>query len=307
MLTYVKSVVYNLFIDSLTVAGSISMKINVESETGLLLDVVLGSVSNFKLHSPINKTQKFFYQSAPPIIDRLIKQQDAFVEVLNKYGVNIYWIEPQPNSPNQLNVRDIAVVVRNTLIICAMKEPIRLNEPDAFQSLIPLIETPIKKVGEGVLEGGDIILDRETIYLGISERTNPIGLDWLSANFSDSHTIVPIQLKEGFLHLDVVFNLIGKKTALIYPPAIQVESLRVLESRYELMPVDWDEQFNLACNVFSLSPETLISDKRHIRMNDLITKAGYEVIKLDFSEITKIGGSFRCGTCPLARESINNL
>ena len=37
------------------------------------------------------------------------------------------------------------------------------------------------------------------------------------------------------------------------------------------------------------------------RINDELRSNGFDVIELDYSEPAKLGGAFRCGTCPLER------
>jgi len=52
------------------------MKINVNNKYGVLKSVLMASVNNFKLHDPINITQKKFYKDNPSVLEVLIEQQD---------------------------------------------------------------------------------------------------------------------------------------------------------------------------------------------------------------------------------------
>lgn len=283
------------------------MQVNVNSEVGILRSVLVGPIENFVLHPPINITQRYYYQSAPPDISVLIKQHEAFIGVLKSHNVKVYHVDYQSYSPNQVNVRDVATVIGTNFVICSMKSPLRQNEPIALKGLIGEIENRIFHAGAGVLEGGDIILDRNTLYVGLGERTDKMGLSWLEQNFSKYFEIVPIYLKAPFLHLDVVFNLVGDNAALVYPSAINDSSFNILRERYKFIEVTKEEQFDLATNVLSLSSRAIISNIKHFRLNNIIRDTGIEVIELDYSEITKIGGSFRCGTCPLIRDSLPDL
>ena len=280
------------------------MQVYVDSEVGLLRAVLLASAEHFQLHEPINKAQEYYFSTDPPRLDLLIEQQARFFELLANRGVAIYMATPQPDSPEQLDVRDVATVINDTLIVCAMKEPVRQREPEALDALLTEVESPVVRVDAGVVEGGDIILDGDTLYVGLSERTNTSGLKWLENRFGDRFQVTAIQLNPPFLHLDVVFNLVGNNMALIYPGAIQETSLDMLRKRYRWITVTAQEDFDLATNVFSLSPETVISHKQHSRVNGLLKEQGLEVIEVDYSEIRKIGGAFRCGTCPLIRDPL---
>ncbi len=281
------------------------MRLHVDSEVGLLRRVLLGSAATFRVHPPINRAQQHSYATAPPKLDVLLDQQQRFVDVLRQHGVAIHWANPRSDSPNQINVRDVATVIGDTLVIGAMKEPLRQQEPLALESLLASLSGRVLRATAGVVEGGDVLLDGTTLYVGLSDRTDPAGLGWLERTFGSAFAITPLRLQSSFLHLDVVFNLLGRRNAFIFPPAFDEASLRLLKQRYRTITVTADEQASLATNVLSLSSETVVSAEHHPRVNDLLKQAKLEVIPLDFSEIIKIGGSFRCSTCPLERDSVS--
>lgn len=152
------------------------MFVHVHSETGDLREVLLGSVETFQLHPPINETQRHYYVVDPPRVDVMIEQQAAFVKVFDQRGVKIHWSAPRHDSPVQFNTRDVATVVGDTLVTCLMKEPVRQNEIISLESLLKTVEGPTIQVESGVIEGGDIILDGQVLYVGLSETTNVAGV-----------------------------------------------------------------------------------------------------------------------------------
>lgn len=109
-------------------------------------------------------------------------------------------------------------------------------------------------------------------------------------------------MKEGYLHLDTVFNIFAPGSALIYPDAIENDSLKILEKDYKLFTVSKEEQFTLGTNTLSLSPDTLVCDPTNSGVLKKLKAAGHNVIEVQYSEIAKTGGLFRCGTCPLYRD-----
>jgi N-dimethylarginine dimethylaminohydrolase len=277
------------------------MQFHITSEFGPLREVLLGSIRNFTLNTPINHTQQHYYHADPPKIARLIEQEDRFIEVLAQRGITIHQLPLMDTSFTQFFVRDIAAVIGDTVVVCTMKETIRQKEVSALDQLLGSVDTPILRADAGFLEGGDILIDASTMYVGLGERTNTAGLAFLENHFGNTFEIVPLKMADTFLHLDVVLNLLGKGDALVHAPALESSSLELLAKRYHLVEVTSEEQFNLATNVFSLTPETLVADERNTRLNELLEEK-YEVIKVAFDEIGKMGGSFRCGTCPLRRD-----
>ena len=54
-------------------------------------------------------------------------------------------------------------------------------------------------------------------------------------------------------------------------------------------------------NVFSISTEIVVSDVRFERLNNWMTSFGIKVETVNYKEVSKMGGLFRCSTLPLIR------
>jgi len=276
------------------------MRVYINSEFAPLKAVLLGFIDNFKINEPVNSVQRYYYKNDPPRSDVMLEQYERFAEIFENFGVQVYRYERKPVNMGRPFCRDAFTVIHDTLFICSMK-----NRPTPDVTALPaLIENPVIQLDKGITEGGDILIDRDVMYVGMGERTEIKGLQRLREKLDNRVEIQPLQLKPDFLHLDVVFNLLGKKTALIYPPAFEEESLSILKKRYNLFEITASEQFALGTNLVSLTPETVISENRLIRINDFLRQEGFEVITTDYSEVSKLGGSFRCSTCPLIREAL---
>lgn len=278
--------------------------LNVRNEYGTLRKVLMASVETFRIHEPINGTQKFYYKNDPPKLERLIAQQKEYITVLKNNNVEILFAEKREDSTNQINTRDVAFVIGNSFIVSPMKEKIRQNEHLGLNSIIRLFDSndSVLRPQKGVIEGGDIVLSDNAIYVGISQRTNLLGVDWLKCAFGDIYKIVPIYLNDGYLHLDVVFNILSNGVALVCKEGIKQESFKVIDKNFNVIFTDYNEQINLPTNVFSINPKLVVVDPRNKCTNNNIYRSGLDIVEVDFSEISKIGGSFRCSTCPLVRE-----
>ncbi len=280
--------------------------LHVNNEFGQLKKVLMASVETFHLHEPINSTQEYFYKYDPPLIENLIQEQSAFVDVLSNYHIEIIWAEKRSDSTNQFNTRDVAFVIGDTFIVSPMRKAERQNEHLGLERIMSSFEKSDKvlKPSVGYIEGGDIILDGSKLYVGISQRTNLEGLKWLKDNFSSKYDIISLHLTPEYLHLDCVFNLLSKDVALIQKDGLTAASYKKLSGIYDIIHAELSEQSALPTNVFSINSKTVVADKRNVITNDRIRAAGKDVIELEYKELSKIGGSFRCCTCPLERDDI---
>lgn len=277
--------------------------LNINNEYDNLRKVLMASAETFHVHEPINSTQEYYYFKDPPHVSVLLEEQQAFVDCLLSYGVDIVWAEKRTDCTNQLNTRDVAFVAKSTFVVCSMKEKERKNEHLGLSGIIDSLQPSdvILRPENLFLEGGDIVLDNKVLFVGISQRTDLRGLEWLKTNFSDNFEVTPVFLSPGFLHLDCVFNVISDEYALVLNRGITEESLRMINKRYKVISIHEEEQGYLPTNVFVVNHNNIIADPRCIKTNEMMRIIGKNVHEIKFSEISKIGGSFRCSTCPLVR------
>jgi N-dimethylarginine dimethylaminohydrolase len=55
-------------------------------------------------------------------------------------------------------------------------------------------------------------------------------------------------------------------------------------------------------NVFSISPDVVITEKNFIRLNSWLRAQGFTVEEVPYAEISKQEGLLRCTTMPLIRD-----
>ena len=87
--------------------------LQVKNEYNKLTKVLMASVDTFHLHEPINSTQEYFYKNDPPVLSKMIAEQNAFAETLVRHGVEVVWADRRDDCTNQVNTRDVAFVVGN--------------------------------------------------------------------------------------------------------------------------------------------------------------------------------------------------
>lgn len=286
------------------------MDVFVDSETAPLRSVIVGYPDNFLQVDPeiINETQRQYYfgPHAPTAAD-VTAQLNGFIEVLVARGVDVRQPHPLPYLPDQMMTRDIGVVIGDTFVVTTMAAQSRRHEWRGYSHLFEHFPEHVKVLfgpEDLVIEGGDVIVDRGKVFVGIGQRTTLAGAAWLMQLVPDFE-IVPINLSglhegEDVLHLDCSFLPVGDGHALIYPDGMR-DIPATLRETYDLIEVTREEQQMLGTNVLSLAPDCVISREDSTRINAEMRARGIEVIELPYSEPPKTGGSFRCCTLPLHR------
>lgn len=277
-----------------------SLSIQCHTEYDNLEHVVVVAPKHMAITEVINETQNY-YAEENINIKIALEQHQHFIDTLKAAGITVYELDTNSALNEQVFTRDIGFVIGKKLFVSHMDRAIRKQE-------IPVFTDWLKKKGLAFLycetpsiEGGDVIIDGEQIWVGISGRTTYKAVQALQAQLPD-YCITPIHLKDDILHLDCAFNVIDEHTALIYRDAMYQSDFEKLKEKYTLIEVTAEEQFAMGPNVLAIGEGKLISLPENERINTELKSAGFNVIEVPFSEIIKSGGSYRCCTLPLLRK-----
>jgi N-dimethylarginine dimethylaminohydrolase len=141
--------------------------------------------------------------------------------------------------------------------------------------------------------------------VGIGARTNEQGAEFLYHTFGRDHEVHPLHFNPRHTHLDTVLGVLSRGHALVYEPAFDARSLALIREAYpHIISLTEDEQENAGANVLSLAPDRVISIAENPSVNEQLARAGFQVVTVSYSEVIKSGGSVRCDTLPVERESI---
>jgi arginine deiminase len=188
------------------------------------------------------------------------------------------------------------------------------------------------------LEGGDIlVLNSQTVCLGIGERTTPAAVEILAHRLFDETSfeqVIAVHLPHAraLMHLDTALTMIDHSTFNVFPgllsgtgvhvvrPAgggsVSVNAAPSLESALldtlglgsvTLLPTGGDaigrlrEQWDDGNNTLALAPGVVVAYSRNVETNRRLREHGIEVLELDSSELCRGRGGSRCMTQPIVR------
>jgi len=302
------------------------IKVKIENEYSRIKTVLLGIAndigdppSQFDTYDP--RSLYHIKNNSYPSEDDLVKNVDSFCDKLLKHNVNV--IRPK-NIPkcNQIFTRDLGFVVSNIFFMSNIV-PNRQDELQGIVDIIKDFDVGVIKLPEFMhIEGGDVILHNDKLFIGtysdldysslITARTNIQSIDYLKKMIPNIE-IIPINIKksnrnifENTLHLDCCFQTIGSDKAIICPDGFKnkedYEFLIKLFGRKNIFLANANESFMLSSNVFVISPEVIVSHTNFKRLNLWLEEKGILVEKVNYSDVSKMSGLFRCSTLPLYRE-----
>ncbi|MFC4355531.1 dimethylarginine dimethylaminohydrolase family protein [Chryseomicrobium palamuruense] len=269
------------------------------TEYASLEQVIVCEPVYMKIEEVINTVQKR-YAKENIDVPRAMEQHHNFTQKLKELGVDVITLPSRPEFPEQVFTRDIGFTIGNRVFISEMASPIRQGEEKVLREWIGSNGFPYQKMTAGSIEGGDVVIDGQRIFVGISLRTDHEAIDFLERQLP-GYTIIRVPFDAACLHLDCVFTIISKTHALIYPAALSKEAYELLAQHFTLIEVGEEEQFAMGTNVLAVGQKQIISLPQNKKVNAQLKLHGFRVIEIEFSEIIKSGGSFRCCTMPLTR------
>jgi arginine deiminase len=242
--------------------------------------------------------------------------------------------------PNLFFMRDPQVVLGSGVAFSLMATEARSREPllsriafryhPAFRDVTNFWMDPFAVSPKGgssarkrrpTIEGGDILIPRRDLLLvGLSERTNRAGIEYLIESLKKSNAgvktilIVELPKQRSCMHLDTVFTLISRDECLVYPPSFlggpdeaqvyavdltkreltftsQKGLLHALKKRgMDLKPISCGgesfidqqrEQWTDGANAFTLAPGVVLLYERNIRTAEELARNGYHIVYED--------------------------
>ena len=249
-----------------------------------------------------------------PNYERALEQHAAYCAALERCGLTLTKLEPDPNYPDSTFVEDTAILIRKItpsltvgLLPRVHSGPLMLTEPcvvltrpsassragevtiirdvlaDFYPSLLS-IESP------GTLDGGDVCEAGNHFFIGLSERTNEGGAQQLAgmlASFNYTSSCVDIRGVEGILHLKSRLAYLGDNRLVV----IEALASRAEFSGYDLVSVNSAEEY--AANCVRVNEQVLVAAGYPMFEGEL-RDLGYQTIALEITEFQKMDGGLSC-------------
>lgn len=300
---------------------------NVKNETSRLKAVILGTAQSNGPTPTIEqaydpKSLEHIKAGTYPIEKDMVTEMEAFNSVFQKYDVQVFRPELIQDY-NQIFSRDIGFVIDDWFIKANIL-PDRERELDAIQYVIDQIHPSkvIRPPHYVHIEGGDVILHNEHIFIGtykgddyanyITARTNMQGVEFIKELFPNK-IVKEFDLVKSFsdprdnaLHLDCCFQPVGVDKAIIYQQGFRdkrdYEYLVDIFGKENIFHITRDEMYEMNSNIFSIAPNIVVSERNFKRLNHWLSSHNIVVEEIPYSEISKQEGLLRCSTLPLIRE-----
>jgi dimethylargininase len=215
-------------------------------------------------------------------------QHRHYAQALADSGYDLELIAADDAHPDCVFIEDTAVILGSIAVIANPGPSERRGEvgpvAEALQPILPLarIDAP------GTLDGGDVMVMGETIYVGRSKRTNDAGIAQLEeiARSEGMRAItVPVQ---GVLHLKSAVLPVTDSTVVVTPGTVEESLLSGLQIIHEAA------HERHAFSALKLATGNVLVTANAPDTAQMVGDLGITTIPIDVSEIQAADGGLTC-------------
>jgi dimethylargininase len=214
-------------------------------------------------------------------------QHAAYESCLAQLGCVVQRLPVEPELPDAVFVEDIAIVFAELAVITRPGAASRRPEiPSVAQALMPYRE--LYYIDEpGTLDGGDVLRLGQTLYVGLSGRSNPVGLEQLHRLVAPYGYSIKWVAVSGCLHLKSAVTQVAEDTLLINPEWISAGQFGGMK----IITVDPSEPH--AGNALLVNGTVLVA-AAYPATQARLEAAGIPLVVVDVTELAKAEGALTC-------------
>lgn len=225
-----------------------------------------------------------------PKYELAVEQYKAYCAALERCGLTLTRLQPDPRYPDSTFVEDAAVLTERCAVLARPGAPSRLGEVTSMRGLLGDFYPVVHAIqAPGTLDGGDICEAEDHFFIGISDRTNEPGAQQFAeflAPFGYTSSFVDIRNINHLLHLKSGIAYLGDNRLVVRETLIRAEF-----AGYELVRVGSTEDY--AANCIRVNDYVLVA-AGYPALEGTLQGLGYQTIALEMSEFQKMDGGLSC-------------
>lgn len=223
-----------------------------------------------------------------PAYDDVLTEHTAYAEALRALGLTVEILEPLEAFPDSIFVEDPALVFGEGAILLNPGAPTRAGEAAAILPALERLFPQVLTLGEGHVDGGDILVTPQEVLIGLSARTDASGAATLIAALEKlGRKGRVVETPAGVLHFKTGCGLIDEETVAVVAELDDSEIFGPL--RRIVVPAEEATGANLlrVC-------DTVLLGNGFPQLRDLVEAHGVATMALPVSEIGKIDAGLSC-------------
>ena len=214
-------------------------------------------------------------------------QHAAYEQALREAGYTVVRLSATEEMPDSVFIEDIAIVFDELAVVTRPgAETRRVEIPAVADALRP--HRPVHTIQPpGTIDGGDVLVVGNRVYIGISSRTNADAVLQMHALLSPFGYIVQDIAVRGCLHLKSAVTALTDDLLLVNPSLVNIRAFK----NFQVVEIDSSEP--MAANALRLR-DRVIFPSAFPRTAERVAASGLRLSLVDASELAKAEGAVTC-------------
>jgi dimethylargininase len=223
-----------------------------------------------------------------PVFDTIVAEHEQYIAALRAAGVEVTALDALEQFPDSIFVEDPALVFGQAAILLRPGAPSRMAEARELAPTLAAKFPRVLELGDGYVDGGDILVTPDRVLIGLSTRTDEVGAARLQHVLgSIGMTGNVVKVPPGTLHLKSDCALVDEETIL----ATAGIARSGLLDGYRTLVVPDEERH--AANAVRIN-DVVFMRAGCPRTRALLEQHGLNVLPLPVAEIGKIDAGLSC-------------
>jgi dimethylargininase len=215
------------------------------------------------------------------------KQHAKYCDALKQLGLNLIVVDEDKTLPDSCFVEDTAAIFGEKAVICNMKAESRAKETLEVAKILSRLKDTYYIKPPATIDGGDILKAEDTVFVGLTARTNSHAVKQLEGILTKSEfQVVPVRVHD-VLHLKSACTYLGNNCILVAEGFFETELL----NNFGRIVVPKGEEYAADC--LAVNGIVLVA-KGYPKTRKLIERAGFSTREMDVSEFRKGDGALTC-------------
>jgi len=221
---------------------------------------------------------------------RAVREHALYEDTLRRLGCQVERLPPLPDHPDSVFVEDTAIVFDEVAVVARPGAASRRGEAESTARALGAYRPLAAIQPPATLDGGDVIVTPEVVFVGISGRTNADGARQLATIVAPfGQRVVPVPVS-GCLHLKSAAVWIpgdGASSILLNPRWVDA----AVFAGFERIDVDPGEPE--AANVLAVNGRVLCAEA-HAGTRRRLEAHGIATVAVAAAELAKAEGGVTC-------------
>ena len=240
-----------------------------------------------EVSSRFNECEITHIDRTPINVDIARVQHHEYIKALALLGYQVVELPAETDLPDSVFVEDTAFILDEVAVITRPGADSRKPETESIVQALSPYRSLVHITEPATVDGGDVLVLGENIYVGISTRSNDAAIRQIQELLNQyGYKVTGVEMHDC-LHLKTAVTKVDEKTLLINPKWVDTHHFK----DFDWIEVDPAEPF--AANCLPIG-EVIVYPTTFPMTQQKLEQKGFKIATVNVAELAKAEGAVTC-------------